>query len=89
MKNFNILKWEKRGEIEKKEKYKVIEHIHRFMEKGLNVVIAELNQGRQGKTTKFKRCDQRIEQYRINILFQQDRKESTNNGMKSLTAGKS
>ena len=69
MKHFNILKWEKRREIEKKEKYKVIQQIHRVMKKGLNVLIAELNQGRQGKTTKFKRCDQRIEQYRINILF--------------------
>lgn len=66
-----------------------MEHIHRVMKKGLNVVIAELNQRRQGKTTKFKRCDQRIEQYRINILFQQDRKESTNNGMKNSTAEKS
>ena len=73
-KHINILERKKRGEIKKKEKYKVIEHKYRVKKKGLNVVLEELKQRMQAKATKIKRYDQRIEQYRINRLFQQDKK---------------
>ena len=73
-KHINILERKKRGEIKKKEKYKVIEHKYRVKKKGLNVVLEELKQRMQAKATKIKRYDQRIEQYRINRLFQQDQK---------------
>ena len=73
-KYINILERKKRGEIKKKEKYKVIEHKYRVKKKGLNVVLEELKQRMQAKATKIKRYDQRIEQYRINRLFQQDQK---------------
>ena len=73
-KYINILERKKRGELKKKEKYKVIEHKYRFKKKRLNVVLEELKQRIQASTTKIKWYDQRIEQYRINRLFQQDQK---------------
>ena len=68
-KHINILERKKRGEIKQKQKYKVIEHKHRVKKKGLDVVLEELKQRIQAKTTKIKRYDHRIEQYRINRLF--------------------
>ena len=68
-KHINILERKKRGEIKKKEKYKVIEHKYRVKKKGLNVVLEELKQRIQAKATKIKRYGERIEQYRINRLF--------------------
>ena len=68
-KHINILERKKRGEIKQKQKYKVIEHKYRVKKKGLDVVLEELKQRIQAKTTKIKRYDHRIEQYRINRLF--------------------
>ena len=73
-KHIKILERKKRGETKKKEKYKVIEHKYRVKKKGLHVVLEELKQRMQAKATKIKRYDQRIEQYSINRLFQQDQK---------------
>ena len=71
-KHINISERKKRGEIKQKGKYKVIEHKYRIEKKGSDVVLEELKQRIQAKTTKIKRYDHRIEQYRINRLFQQD-----------------
>ena len=71
-KHINILERKKRGEIKKKEKYRETEHKYGVKKKGLNVVLEELKQRIQTKATKIKRYDQRIEQYRINKMFQQD-----------------
>ena len=71
-KHINILGQKKRGEANKKEKYKIIEHKYRVTKKGSNVVLEELKQRIQAKATKIKRYDQRTEQYMINRLFQQD-----------------
>ena len=71
-KHINILERKKRGEIKKKKKYCEIEHKYGVKKKGLNVVLEELKQRIQAKATKIKRYDQRIEQYRINRMFQQD-----------------
>ena len=71
-KHINILERKKRGEIKKKEKYRETEHKYGVKKKGLNVVLEELKQRIQAKATKIKRYDQRIEQYRINRMFQQD-----------------
>ena len=71
-KHINIFERKKRGEIKQKGKYKVIEHKYRIEKKGSDVVLEELKQRIQAKTTKIKRYDHRIEQYRINRLFQQD-----------------
>ena len=73
-KHINILERKKRGEIKKKEKYKVIEQKYRVKKKRLNVVLEELKQRIQANTTKIKWYGQRFEQYRINRLFQQDQK---------------
>ena len=71
-KHINILERKKREEIKKKQKYRVIEHKYVVQKKVLDVVLEELKQRIQAKTTKIKRYDHRIEQYRINRLFQQD-----------------
>ena len=71
-KHINILERKKRGEIKKKKKYRETEHKYGVKKKGLNVVLEELKQRIQAKATKIKRYDQRIEQYRINRMFQQD-----------------
>ena len=73
-KHINILERKKREEIKKKQKYRVIEHKYRVKKKVLDVVLEELKQRIQAKATKIKRYDQRIKQYRINRLFQQDQK---------------
>ena len=53
----------------------MVEHKYKVEKKGLNVVLEEQKQRIQAKVTKIKRYDQRIEQYRINRLFQQDQIE--------------
>ena len=53
----------------------MVEHKYKVEKKGLNVVLEEQKQRIQAKATKIKRYDQRIEQYRINRLFQQDQIE--------------
>ena len=45
----------KRGQINMKEKYKVIEHKYRVKKKGLSVVLEELKERMQAKDTKIKR----------------------------------
>ena len=45
-------------ETKRKEEYKVIEHKYRVKKEGLNVVLQELKQMIQAKTTKLKRYDQ-------------------------------
>ena len=75
-KHISILEWKKLGEIKRKEKYKVIEHKYRVKKEGLNVVLQELKQKIQAKTTKLKRYDQWIEYYGINRLLQLVQKKS-------------
>ena len=53
----------------------MIDHKYKVQKKGLNVVLEEQKQRIQAKATKIKRYYQRIEQYRINRLFQQDQIE--------------
>ena len=53
----------------------MVEHKYKVQKKGLNVVLEEQKQRIQAKATKIKRYDQRIEQHRINRLFQQDQIE--------------
>ena len=53
----------------------MVEHKYKVEKKGLNVVLEEQKQRIQAKATKIKRYDQRIEQHRINRLFQQDQIE--------------
>ena len=88
-KHVNILERVKRGEIKKKEKYKVIEHIYRIKKKGLSVVPENLKQRLQTKATEVRRYDQRIEQYRINRFFEQDQKRVYQQLNEKLKAGKS
>ena len=53
----------------------MVEHKYKVQKKGLIVVLEEQKQRIQAKATKIKRYDQRIEQHRINRLFQQDQIE--------------
>ena len=73
-KHINILERKKRGDLKRIEKYKELEQKYRIKKKGLNVVLEELKQRLKAKSMKIKRYDQRIEQYKINRLFQQDQK---------------
>ena len=52
-KHINISERKKHGEIKQKEKCKVIEHKYRVKKKGLDVVLEELKQRIQTKTTKI------------------------------------
>ena len=52
-KHINILERDQRGEIRRKEK-------------GIRTVIEELKQRLHAKTAKLKRCEERVNQYKIN-----------------------
>ena len=74
-KHVNILQRNKRGELTRKERYKELERKYHIKKKGDNVVIEELKQRLQAKAAKLKRYEQRINQFKINRLFQQDQKK--------------
>ena len=73
-KQINIFERKELREIKKKEKYKVLEHKYGVKKKELKVVLEELKQRIQAKATTSKRYDQRLQQHKINRLFQQDQK---------------
>ena len=58
-KHINILERDQRGEIRRKEK-------------GIRTVIEELKQRLHAKTAKLKRCEERVNQYKINRMFAQN-----------------
>ena len=72
--HLNILERNRRGELRKKEKYNELTRKYKIREKGEAVILEELKQRLQAKAAKLKRYEQRIEQYRLNGLFQQDQK---------------
>ena len=74
-KHINILERQKKGEIKKKEKFRDLEKRYKIKRKGINVVIEELKQRLDAKTAKIRRYDQRIQQYRINRMFEQDQRK--------------
>ena len=74
-KHVNILERKRKGTLKRTEKYKLLEDKYKVKKKGLGVVLEGLKQRLQAKSMKIKRYDQRIEQYRINRLFQQDQKQ--------------
>ena len=52
---------------------------YRVKRKGLKTVIEELKQRMLEKSTKVKRYDQRIEQFRQNRIFDSTKRKSTRN----------
>ena len=70
-KHTNILERHKRGEMRKKEKISVLEE-YKIRRRGIDNVIEELKQLLAAKTAKVKRYEQRMQQYRINRMFQYD-----------------
>ena len=74
-KHINVFERKKRGEKLKREKYAELERKYRVKVKGLDVVIEELKQRLLAKNHKLMRYEQRIKQYRINRLFDQDQKK--------------
>ncbi len=64
----------RRGELRKKEKCNELTRKYKIREKGEAVILEELKQRLQAKAAKLKRYERRIEQYRLNGLFQQDQK---------------
>ena len=75
-KHVNILERKRRGAPKRTEKYKILQEKYKVKRKGLGLVLEELKQRLQAKPMKIKRYSQRIEQYRINRLFQQDQKQA-------------
>ena len=78
----------KRNEINetKKRKVKVVMRKYHVEQKGIKIVIEELKQRILAKTAKINRYDQRIQQYRINRLFEIDQKKVYNelNGQNNI-----
>ena len=58
----------------KKGKHLEIERKYKVKHKGINCVVEELKQRLQAKVFKLKRYEQRIDQFGINRLFQQEQK---------------
>jgi len=73
--HINILERKKKGDLKKDVKYKDLERKYFIKKKGLDVVLEELKQRLQAKSKKIKRYQQRIDQFKINKLFQQDQKK--------------
>ena len=74
-KQVNILQRNSRGELVKNTKYREMEKKYHIKRKGESVVIEELKQRLQVKAAKLRRYEQRVNQYRINRVFQQDQKK--------------
>ena len=74
-KHVNILQRNKRGELTRKKRYNELERKYHIKNIGENVVIEELKQRLQAKAAKLERFEQRVNQFRINRLFQQDQKK--------------
>ena len=59
----------KRGELRKRSKIEQLEKNYNVRRKGINTVIEELKQRILAKAAKIKRYEQRIIQYKQNIMF--------------------
>ena len=77
--HINILERKKKGDLKKGVKYRNLDRKYFIKNKGVDVVLEELKQRLQAKSKKIKRYEQRIEQFRVNKLFQQDQKKFTKN----------
>ena len=73
-KDINILERDQRGEIKRKEKYEELKRKYNTKKKGIRTVIEELKQHLHAKTANLKRYEERVNQYKINIMFVQNQK---------------
>ena len=73
-KHINTLERHQRGEITRKEKNQELERKYKIKKKGIRTVIEELKQRLHAKTSKMKRCEKRVNQYKINKMFVQNQK---------------
>ena len=73
-KYINIFQRQHNGEIRKLKKYNELVKKYTVKDKGISKVMEELKQRFQVKASKLKRYEQRIEQYRVNRMYQQDQK---------------
>ena len=73
----NLLTRDLKGELgsKKKQKMKELYEKYRVKRKGLKTVIEELKQRMLAKSTKVKRYEQRIEQFRRNSIFDLNQKK--------------
>ena len=74
-KHINIVERQKKGEIKKKEKLRDLEERYKIKRKGINVVIEELKERLDSKRAKIRTYDQKIQQYRINRMFEYDQRK--------------
>ena len=61
-----------RGEIKRKEKHQELERTYSIKKKGTGTVTEELKQRLHAKTAKLRRYEERVNQYKINIMFLQN-----------------
>ena len=73
----NLLKRDLKGELgsKKKQKMKELYEKYRVKKKGLKTVIEGLKQRMLAKSAKVKRYEQKIEQFRLNRIFDHDKKK--------------
>ena len=72
--HINMFQRQQRGEMRKLRKYNELVKKYKVKEKEISKLMEELNQKLQVKASKLKRYEQKIEQYRVNIMYQQDQK---------------
>ena len=73
-KHISTLERKRKGERITEAKYADIERKYRVKAKGANVVIEELKQRLLAKSHKLKRYNERIQQFKLNRMFDQDQK---------------
>ena len=73
--HINILERKQRGEKVSKRNCVGVGRKYKVRRKGLRCVLEEFKQRLKAKSFKLKRYEQRIDQFRINKLFQQDQKK--------------
>ena len=72
--HINIFQRPQNGEIRKLKKYNELVRKYKVKEKGISKEMEEFKQRLQVKASKLKRYEQRIEQYTVNRMYQQDQK---------------
>ena len=73
-KHINILEHHQRGEIRRKVKYEELERKYNIKNKQIRTVIEKLKQRLYATTAKLKIYDERVNQYKMNVMFVQNQK---------------
>ena len=75
LRHINMLERKKKGDLKKDVKCRDLDRKYFIKNKGVDIVLEELKQRLQAKSKKIKRYEQRIEQFKINRMFQENQKK--------------